>query len=221
MKNSMFLNDESSSIDLIISSLIQDFDFDGAHLYSISLIDGAINGVFDMSLQGKNNLQIRDNIDNLIYVKKAIAYKKPLYFSGSEFYRLSPVKYLGMHCFKNSVCIVPILYKETVIGYICPYHNGGVKIKNSKILSELANYGNYLGLAIMRNYTNQDNMKITIRECEVLQLFSYGFSTKQVSDMLNISEFTVNGHTKLIIKKMNVKNRTEAITVSLRNGYII
>lgn len=221
VNNSMSLNNKSSSIDLAISSLIQQFNFDGVHLYNLSLIDGSINCVFDMSIQGKVDLQIYDNINNLFFVKKSINEKKPLYISGSEFYKLSPKKYLQMDCFKNAVCIVPILYRETAIGYICPYNYGGVKINNSNILHKLLDYSYYMGTVIMSNHKNIDNIKITPRECQVLQFFAYGFATKQVADILGISEFTVNDYIKLIVKKMNVKNKIEAITTALRNGYII
>jgi two-component system response regulator NreC len=52
---------------------------------------------------------------------------------------------------------------------------------------------------------------LTKREKEVLQLVGDGFSTKQISDKLNISINTVETHRRHLLEKLQVKNSMELI----------
>jgi DNA-binding CsgD family transcriptional regulator len=49
---------------------------------------------------------------------------------------------------------------------------------------------------------------LTARQSEIAALVCKGMSTKDVSDKLCISQFTVDNHLRKIYKKMNVRNRT-------------
>jgi len=52
--------------------------------------------------------------------------------------------------------------------------------------------------------------RITLRECEVIDLISKGFRTKKISDLLSISHYTVKDHLKSIYARLHVTNRAEA-----------
>lgn len=56
--------------------------------------------------------------------------------------------------------------------------------------------------------------KLSSREIEILQLLKQGFSNKDISAKLFISELTVKTHRKNIMQKMNVKNIVELIRKS-------
>lgn len=56
-----------------------------------------------------------------------------------------------------------------------------------------------------------DPSSITRREIEVLKIISKGLATKQVAFDLGISAFTVNQHLRSIFRKLNVRNRMEAV----------
>jgi two-component system, NarL family, response regulator len=58
------------------------------------------------------------------------------------------------------------------------------------------------------------------REVEVLRLMAKGRSNKEIASTLFISEGTVKSHGKAIFAKMNVVNRTEAVTEATRRGLI-
>jgi DNA-binding NarL/FixJ family response regulator len=53
--------------------------------------------------------------------------------------------------------------------------------------------------------------ELTEREVEVLKLVAKGSSNKQVADDLCISVDTVKNHLKNIYKKLDVRNKIEAI----------
>lgn len=61
---------------------------------------------------------------------------------------------------------------------------------------------------------------LSAREIEVLKLAARGMSNKEMADILHISLRTVKGHLAEIFSKLGVSSRTEAITRSLRSGFI-
>ncbi len=62
--------------------------------------------------------------------------------------------------------------------------------------------------------------KITAREQEILQLASSGMSNKEISQRLDLSEYTVKSYLVEIFSKLNVSSRTEAVMVALKAGLI-
>ncbi len=61
---------------------------------------------------------------------------------------------------------------------------------------------------------------LTAREVTILQLVSIGKANKQVAAELGLSEETVKGHLKNIFAKLDVADRTHAVTVAARRGII-
>lgn len=62
--------------------------------------------------------------------------------------------------------------------------------------------------------------KLTAREQEVLGLMGQGARNKDIAAALVITERTVKIHVSNIFSKLNVNNRTEAVTVALKLGLI-
>ena len=61
---------------------------------------------------------------------------------------------------------------------------------------------------------------LTAREFEVLRLVAEGLSNAQVADRIGRTEGTVKVHLKNILQKLDVRDRTEAVTTALRRGFI-
>jgi DNA-binding NarL/FixJ family response regulator len=58
------------------------------------------------------------------------------------------------------------------------------------------------------------------REIDVLRRVARGRSNKIIADELAISENTVKNHLKSILSKLNADDRTHAVTIALKRGYI-
>jgi DNA-binding NarL/FixJ family response regulator len=58
------------------------------------------------------------------------------------------------------------------------------------------------------------------RELEVLRQMVTGKSNKEIARVTNITEGTVKFHVTAVMAKLNVKSRTEAVTVAIRRGLI-
>lgn len=61
---------------------------------------------------------------------------------------------------------------------------------------------------------------LTPREVEVLRLVAEGLSNAQIAERIGRTEGTVKVHLKNILQKLDVKDRTEAVTTALRRGFI-
>ena len=61
---------------------------------------------------------------------------------------------------------------------------------------------------------------LTPRELDVLRAVSAGCSNKMVADRLEISEDTVKGHIRNILSKLSANDRTHAVTIALRRGFL-
>ena len=58
------------------------------------------------------------------------------------------------------------------------------------------------------------------REVEVLRLVASGNSNKIIGSQLFVSEATVKGHMKSILAKLGANDRTHAVTIAIRRGFI-
>ncbi len=61
---------------------------------------------------------------------------------------------------------------------------------------------------------------LTVRELEVLQLVAEGLRNKEVAVRLSISEDTVKMHLRNVMQKLGVNDRTHAVMVAVRRGFI-
>jgi len=61
---------------------------------------------------------------------------------------------------------------------------------------------------------------LTARELEVLRLIRDGYRNKQIADQLSIAETTVNFHIKNLVDKLGANDRTHAVTIAIRRGFL-
>jgi len=61
---------------------------------------------------------------------------------------------------------------------------------------------------------------LTEREIEVLRSVARGNSNKIIAGRLNVSEATVKGHMKSILSKLTANDRTHAVMIAMKRGFI-
>lgn len=72
-------------------------------------------------------------------------------------------------------------------------------------------------------YANRDEMienPLTAREMDVLKLMARGKSTKTIASHLNLKQGTVRNYISIILEKLQVSNRIEAITKCQTQGWL-
>ncbi len=65
-----------------------------------------------------------------------------------------------------------------------------------------------------------EEVQLTTREQEILQIIAKGMSNREVAGVLGLSRSTVRTHLEHIYEKLDVSNRTEAVTEGLKQGLI-
>ena len=58
------------------------------------------------------------------------------------------------------------------------------------------------------------------REVDVLRRVATGNSNKIIASQLNVSEATVKGHMKSILTKLGANDRTHAVTIAMKRGFL-
>ncbi|WP_031406986.1 response regulator [Geobacillus vulcani] len=76
------------------------------------------------------------------------------------------------------------------------------------------------GGAVVKQEVRRPLHLLTRRECEVLQLLADGKSNRAIGEALYISEKTVKNHVSSILQKLNVNDRTQAVVVAIKNGWV-
>ena len=71
----------------------------------------------------------------------------------------------------------------------------------------------------MRN--RKDRPLLTNREREVFELLVQSKTTKEIADLLFISEKTVRNHISNVIQKLGVKGRSQAVVELVRLGELV
>lgn len=72
-----------------------------------------------------------------------------------------------------------------------------------------------------KNSNIQAEFSLSVRELEVLNSLMCGAPIFNIADQLNISVNTVNQHLRSIYKKFNVHSRSMAVSVAIKNGFIV
>lgn len=75
-------------------------------------------------------------------------------------------------------------------------------------------------LATPQHESSKTLPHLSDRELEVLGLVSHGMANRAIADRLSISENTVKYHMKNILQKLDVQNRTEAVSHALQSGLV-
>jgi two-component system NarL family response regulator len=61
---------------------------------------------------------------------------------------------------------------------------------------------------------------LTPRETEVISLMSTGLTNAQIASSIGRTEETVKVHVKNILQKLDARDRTAAVTIAARRGFI-
>jgi DNA-binding NarL/FixJ family response regulator len=64
----------------------------------------------------------------------------------------------------------------------------------------------------------RNNERLTERERQVLSLMAAGKSNREIGEALNIKEVSVKSHITIILSRLQVSDRTQAVVVALKRG---
>jgi DNA-binding NarL/FixJ family response regulator len=61
---------------------------------------------------------------------------------------------------------------------------------------------------------------LTLRQMEVIAMLGRGCSNKEIARALDVAERTVKAHVSAVFEALNVRNRTQAVLVAQRRGFL-
>ena len=70
------------------------------------------------------------------------------------------------------------------------------------------------------NQRRMQELGITRREHEILELIAHGLSNREIADKLFVSENTVKTHSSRLFEKLSAKRRTQAVQIGKKLGLI-
>jgi DNA-binding NarL/FixJ family response regulator len=69
-------------------------------------------------------------------------------------------------------------------------------------------------------FDNNSSSLLTRREKEILMYVIKGFTNKEIAEKVYITNLTAANHVKTILKKLNVKNRTQAVVYAIKHNLV-
>ena len=100
--------------------------------------------------------------------------------------------------------------REEIVNAIYQVVQGGTPVDTSVISNLL--YG--------LQKASRTGRSLSGREVEVLELAAAGLSNKEIAQDLEITDQTVKNHVTSILRKLDVNDRTHAVTIALSKGWI-
>ncbi len=89
-----------------------------------------------------------------------------------------------------------------------------------KAIREVHAGGKYVSPVLAGVLTEPPRPDLSEREIQVLELMVRGRANKQIAFELNIAEHTAKNHVENILRKLNVQDRTEAVSTAIQRGII-
>ncbi len=79
---------------------------------------------------------------------------------------------------------------------------------------------NSQSIALQCNTNALGIQKLTNRELEVLELISYGFSTKEIGEKLYLAQATIETHRYNLFSKFDCKNMAQLVRMGFEIGFL-
>ena len=102
---------------------------------------------------------------------------------------------------------------------------GGIYVPHDLLYTNISKSTNILNPLkkldqISENEPQSERKKLTERQIDIIKCIASGLSNKEIAYKLNLTEGTIKVHITIILKILNVKNRTSAVIEASKLGYI-
>ena len=88
------------------------------------------------------------------------------------------------------------------------------------VIRQVAAGGRYIDPEIAADALSDERCPLTIRELDVLRLGQHGETTAQIARALNLAPGTVRNHISLVLTKLSVDTRQQAVIMAKERGWI-
>ncbi|MES2588821.1 MAG: response regulator transcription factor [Bacteroidota bacterium] len=136
-------------------------------------------------------------------------------------YKFPEIKKILLSQFSNSEFVYAGL-KVGVSAYVLKSSGGNELLKaiDSVLVNETYLSQDVAKLINEKKDKEEINFNLTEREREILELFVYGFSNKEISQKLYIESTTIDFHKKNLRQKLNVNKSIELVVKAIELGFV-
>lgn len=201
-------------------------DFQRGALFWYSSVTRIVEGIYSYQVDLTQVRRVRAQESNIPGLLSAIHKTRPVYMRDAKvFFPLQYVKQFQL----TSLLVTPLHgQNKQPIGFLLLDQNGDHFEPDVEIIQLVESLVSRVCMALrVKLYEHSPAAKespsfqsLTHREQEILQMISYGYSTKDIGELLYISEHTVAEYAQAVLKKLNAKNRPEAVAKGMRIGVI-
>jgi len=135
-----------------------------------------------------------------------------------------PTKVIALTAFDEEAMIFNLMRaKVSGILFKKSTHQQEILSAITAVMDDKNYYNEKVNIVIHANpdgINHPPRIKLTAREFEVIVLLCHGLSTKDIAEKLYLSEHTIEGYRKDIIRKTNTRNTNELIHYALSNGIV-
>lgn len=96
----------------------------------------------------------------------------------------------------------------------------GLKLTRQKIVVKEVPVSAPAGQPFVSNAKKREDLGITPREFEILELIAQGMSNREIAEKLFVSENTVKTHSSRVFDKLGAKRRTQAVQLGKEFGLL-
>ncbi|AUJ23295.1 response regulator transcription factor [Virgibacillus dokdonensis] len=222
------------SVKLVTQGFINYLPFERCGIFSYSSDDRVGSGLLGHQFDNKAIQEIMEDVRNLPLIDKGMKllqlfgegmkYLQPLFITDAK--ESFPIEYINKFQLK-SIVVAPLYQPSNnrLIGAAIldqgPYSQFSISQDAYTALLKFGqSAGEVIGKFEKKPHIDKRSFCLTVREVEVLALMAEGESTSSAADKLHLSEYTVRDYMTAIMRKMEVKNRTEAVAYAIRKGII-
>ncbi len=204
-----------------LQGFFQFFPFSRLSLFSYSPINFIGEGLFLVDSDGNmfSMEHIRQDIREIPIIYEAIRNKRAEYIVLAENKSNFPMKYIKEYNL-SSLVVVPLWLGPIVLGCVLIDGYKGREPLSRSLIYSIEEYFRLGVNAIASDYFEEEGARLSKREIEVLERLSNGWSTKEMADLMGISEFTARDYISSAMKKLGARHRAQAIAEAMRMGLI-
>ncbi|WP_405097254.1 response regulator transcription factor [Oceanobacillus sp. FSL H7-0719] len=138
--------------------------------------------------------------------------------------------------FKMAIWTFTEVYKKQILEFMKigmnGYFYGDMELSQIKLaINEILDGHSFIhprfSSLILNEYSRITNKKVsrpldllTKREWDILERMSNGYQNEEIANQLFISDKTVKNHVSSILKKLKVKDRTNAVVTAIKNNWV-
>lgn len=214
LQEAVHLQSQEKQICHILTSFNELFVSERVSFYRFSPIGYVGEGVAQLENGHFQTISyIRDDIRSLPVIKEAVVKRKAYCYSGQDIITLISSRYSREEPLR-ALIIVPIYVNQLTIAYIVSEYMNQIPSADQHVLELLSLFGRIAGEVLIQP-EKMAHPKLTPRENEVLRALANGLSTKELTELLSLSEATIKQYIKSSFVKLGAKNRAHAVSIYL------